>query len=203
MPGIRSNRDHRQDTGSDRHMTAIAKHPVDAPTSTAADERRGRSRRRAALIPRGTALGPPGIHRLGRADLLQRRLLRLPVVLRLGRGPADRCTRWDSTTTSRRSPIRSSGRRSATRSIYFVVVFTVQVVGGVLFAAALHSKVFLGNFYKVHHRHPGRRRAGDPGARAHPGVAVATERSTRSSKPSVWARSTQSWLGQSTTSLWW
>lgn len=33
--------------------------------------------------------------------------------------------------------------------IYFVVVFAVQVVGGVLFAAALHSKVFLANVYKV------------------------------------------------------
>lgn len=33
--------------------------------------------------------------------------------------------------------------------IYFVVVFAVQVVGGVMFAAALHSKVFLANLYKV------------------------------------------------------
>lgn len=33
--------------------------------------------------------------------------------------------------------------------IYFVVVFAVQVVGGVMFAAALHSKVFLANVYKV------------------------------------------------------
>lgn len=33
--------------------------------------------------------------------------------------------------------------------VYFVVVFAVQVLGGVLFAAALHSRVFLGNVYKV------------------------------------------------------
>lgn len=33
--------------------------------------------------------------------------------------------------------------------VYFVVVFAVQVLGGVLFAAALHSRVFLANVYKV------------------------------------------------------
>ncbi len=33
--------------------------------------------------------------------------------------------------------------------IYFVVVFVVQVIGGVLFAAALHSRVFLANVYKI------------------------------------------------------
>lgn len=33
--------------------------------------------------------------------------------------------------------------------IYFVVVFAVQVVGGVMFAAALHSRVLLANVYKV------------------------------------------------------
>ncbi len=33
--------------------------------------------------------------------------------------------------------------------IYFVAVFAVQVVGGVLFAAAMHSKIFLANVYKV------------------------------------------------------
>lgn len=33
--------------------------------------------------------------------------------------------------------------------IYFVVVFVVQVAGGVLFAAAMHSKIFLANVYKV------------------------------------------------------
>ena len=33
--------------------------------------------------------------------------------------------------------------------VYFVVVFAVQVLGGVLFAAALHSKVHLANLYKV------------------------------------------------------
>ncbi|HEY0260893.1 MAG TPA: sugar ABC transporter permease [Lacisediminihabitans sp.] len=33
--------------------------------------------------------------------------------------------------------------------IYFVVVFAVQVVGGVLFAAAMHSRIFFANFYKV------------------------------------------------------
>ena len=34
-------------------------------------------------------------------------------------------------------------------AIYFVVVFVVQVVGGVLFAAAMHSKVWMANVYKV------------------------------------------------------
>lgn len=33
--------------------------------------------------------------------------------------------------------------------VYFIVVFAVQVVGGVLFAAAMHSKVWLANVYKV------------------------------------------------------
>jgi raffinose/stachyose/melibiose transport system permease protein len=33
--------------------------------------------------------------------------------------------------------------------IYFVVVYAVQIVGGVLFAAAMHSKIFLANVYKV------------------------------------------------------
>jgi raffinose/stachyose/melibiose transport system permease protein len=33
--------------------------------------------------------------------------------------------------------------------IYFVAVFVVQVVGGLLFAAAMHSKIFLANVYKV------------------------------------------------------
>lgn len=32
---------------------------------------------------------------------------------------------------------------------YFLVVFVVQVVGAVLFAAAMHSKVYLSNLYKV------------------------------------------------------
>jgi raffinose/stachyose/melibiose transport system permease protein len=33
--------------------------------------------------------------------------------------------------------------------VYFVAVFVVQVVGGMLFAAAMHSKIFLANVYKV------------------------------------------------------
>jgi raffinose/stachyose/melibiose transport system permease protein len=33
--------------------------------------------------------------------------------------------------------------------VYFVVVFIVQVAGGTLFAAAMHSKVHLANIYKV------------------------------------------------------
>jgi raffinose/stachyose/melibiose transport system permease protein len=33
--------------------------------------------------------------------------------------------------------------------VYFIVIFAVQVVGGVLFAAAMHSKIFLANVYKV------------------------------------------------------
>ncbi|GAB3601062.1 carbohydrate ABC transporter permease [Microbacterium tumbae] len=33
--------------------------------------------------------------------------------------------------------------------VYFVVVFAVQVLGGVMFAAALHSRVYLANVYKV------------------------------------------------------
>jgi raffinose/stachyose/melibiose transport system permease protein len=33
--------------------------------------------------------------------------------------------------------------------IYFVVVFAVQVVGGTLFAALMHSRIFLANVYKV------------------------------------------------------
>ncbi|WKK70983.1 sugar ABC transporter permease [Rathayibacter oskolensis] len=33
--------------------------------------------------------------------------------------------------------------------IYFVVVFVVQVVGGVLFAAAMHSRILFANVYKV------------------------------------------------------
>ncbi|BDI23702.1 carbohydrate ABC transporter permease [Herbiconiux sp. L3-i23] len=33
--------------------------------------------------------------------------------------------------------------------VYFIVVFIVQVIGGMLFAAAMHSKLFLANVYKV------------------------------------------------------
>jgi len=33
--------------------------------------------------------------------------------------------------------------------IYFVAVFTAQVIGGVLFAAAMHSRIFLANIYKI------------------------------------------------------
>lgn len=33
--------------------------------------------------------------------------------------------------------------------VYFVAVFAVQVVGGVLFAAAMHSRILLANVYKV------------------------------------------------------
>lgn len=33
--------------------------------------------------------------------------------------------------------------------VYFVAVFIVQVGGGLLFAAAMHSKIFLANVYKV------------------------------------------------------
>ncbi|WP_298460748.1 carbohydrate ABC transporter permease [uncultured Cellulomonas sp.] len=34
-------------------------------------------------------------------------------------------------------------------AVFFVAVFAVQVVGGVLFAAAMHSKIYLANLYKV------------------------------------------------------
>jgi raffinose/stachyose/melibiose transport system permease protein len=34
-------------------------------------------------------------------------------------------------------------------AIFFVAVFTVQVVGGILFAAAMHSKIYLANLYKI------------------------------------------------------
>lgn len=34
-------------------------------------------------------------------------------------------------------------------AVYFVVVFAVQVLGGVLFAAAMHSRILLANVYKV------------------------------------------------------
>lgn len=34
-------------------------------------------------------------------------------------------------------------------AVYFVVVFGVQVLGGVFFAAALHSRVYLANIYKI------------------------------------------------------
>jgi raffinose/stachyose/melibiose transport system permease protein len=34
-------------------------------------------------------------------------------------------------------------------AIYFIAVFVVQVVGGVLFAAAMHSQVFLKTIYKI------------------------------------------------------
>lgn len=33
--------------------------------------------------------------------------------------------------------------------VYFVVVFAVQVVGGTLFAAAMHSRIYLANVYKI------------------------------------------------------
>lgn len=33
--------------------------------------------------------------------------------------------------------------------VYFAVVYVVQVVGGVLFAAAMHSKIYLANLYKI------------------------------------------------------
>lgn len=33
--------------------------------------------------------------------------------------------------------------------IYFVVVYAVQIVGGILFAAAMHSKIYFANIYKI------------------------------------------------------
>lgn len=84
--------------------------------------------------------------------------------------------------------------------IYFVVVFAVQVIGGVTFAAALHSRVFLGNVYKVIIVIP----------------VVVAPATLAPAHIQVWQRNgtvnsileavglgglTQSWIGQSTTSL--
>jgi raffinose/stachyose/melibiose transport system permease protein len=85
-------------------------------------------------------------------------------------------------------------------AIYFVIVFIVQVVGGVLFAAAMHSKIWLANVYKVIIVIPV---IVAPATMAPAHIQVwATHGTVNSLLKSVglgWLA--QSWLGQSTTSL--
>ena len=85
-------------------------------------------------------------------------------------------------------------------AIYFVVVFTVQVVGGVFFAAVMHSKIWLANVYKVIIVIPV---IVAPATMAPAHIQVwATHGTFNALLKSVglgWFA--QSWLGQSTTSL--
>lgn len=85
--------------------------------------------------------------------------------------------------------------------LYFTIVFAVQVVGGVLFAAVMHSKIWLGNLYKIIIVIP----------------VVVAPATLAPAHIEVWQTAgvfneilttlglggvTQSWLGQSTTSIW-
>ncbi len=85
--------------------------------------------------------------------------------------------------------------------LYFTIVFAVQVVGGVLFAAALHSKIWLSNVYKIIIVIP----------------VVVAPATLAPAHIEVWQTTgvvneilesvglgvlTQGWLGQSTTSIW-
>lgn len=84
--------------------------------------------------------------------------------------------------------------------IYFVVVFTVQVLGGVMFAAALHSKVYLANVYKVLIVIPVVV-APATFAPAHVQVWQSDGTINRILDAIGLGALTQSWIGQSTTSL--
>ena len=84
--------------------------------------------------------------------------------------------------------------------VYFVVIFTVQVVGGIAFAAALHSKVYLANIYKIIIVVPV---VVAPATMAPAHIEVWQTNGTfntilRAIGLGAW---TQGWIGQSTTSL--
>lgn len=84
--------------------------------------------------------------------------------------------------------------------IYFVAVFCIQVVGGMLFAAAMHSKIYLANVYKVIVVFPV---IVAPATLAPAHVQVwATDGTVNRILRAIGLDSlAQSWLGQSTTSL--
>lgn len=83
---------------------------------------------------------------------------------------------------------------------YFVVIFTVQVIGGIAFAAAMHSKVYLANIYKIIIIVPV---VVAPATMAPAHIEVWQTNGTfntilRAIGLDAW---TQGWIGQSTTSL--
>jgi ABC-type sugar transport system permease subunit len=84
--------------------------------------------------------------------------------------------------------------------IYFVVVFVVQVAGGMLFAAAMHSKVRLANVYKVLVVIPV---VVAPATLAPAQIQVWQSDGTINNVLGFFGLSSleQSWIGQSTTSL--
>jgi raffinose/stachyose/melibiose transport system permease protein len=84
--------------------------------------------------------------------------------------------------------------------VYFVVIFSVQVIAGIAFAAAMHSKVYLANIYKIIIIVPV---VVAPATMAPAHIEVWQTNGTfntilRAIGLGAW---TQGWIGQSTTSL--
>jgi ABC-type sugar transport system permease subunit len=181
-------------------MTAIAKHPVDAPTSTAAGERRGRSRRRAALTPAGLWWVLPAF--IVSVGLIYYSVVYSGYLSFFDWGGGRQIMHpvgFDNYVEAFTDPVFWTAIRNTV--VYFVVVFTVQVIGGLLFAAALHSKVFLGNFYKVLIVIP---IVVAPATLAPAHIQVWQSNGTVNAILEAVGLGSfaQSWLGQSTTSLW-
>lgn len=85
--------------------------------------------------------------------------------------------------------------------VYFVAVFAVQVVGGVLFAAAMHSKVYVKTLYKIVVIVP---IVVAPATMAQAHIQVwQTDGTVNAILSGIGLESlTQSWIGQSSTSFW-
>ncbi|MGC5170171.1 carbohydrate ABC transporter permease [Microbacterium sp. DT81.1] len=132
-------------------MTTVAERTQGSPSPAPRDgrgRRGGRARRSAPLIPPGLRWILPGF-------IISVGLIYYSVVYsgylsffdwRGGRAPM-MPVGIDNYVEAFTDPVFWTAIRNTV--IYFVVVFTVQVIGGVLFAAALHSKVLFGNLYKV------------------------------------------------------
>lgn len=129
-------------------MTSIASRTVDPARPGTTREKGGRPRRAVPLIPGGFRWIVPAL-------IVSVGLIYYSIVYsgylsffdwRGGRAPMTPVG-VDNYVDAFTDPVFWTAIRNTI--VYFVVVFVVQVVGGVLFAAALHSKVFLGNLYKV------------------------------------------------------
>jgi len=129
-------------------MTSLAPRTVDPARPYAQGEKGGRRRRVVPLIPGGFRWIIPAL-------VISVGLIYYSIVYsgyisffdwRGGRSPMNPIG-FDNYVEAFTDPVFWTAIRNTV--VYFVVVFAVQVIGGVFFAAALHSKVFLGSLYKV------------------------------------------------------
>ncbi|MBF0815946.1 sugar ABC transporter permease [Microbacterium paludicola] len=128
-------------------MTALAEHTATVPGPTT-PARRGGRHRAGSLVPGGMAWILPGL--IVSVGLIYYSIVYAGYLSFFDWGggrslmvPAG----FDNYVRAFTDPVFWIAIRNTV--IFFVVVYVVQVVGGVLFAAAMHSKVWLANVYKV------------------------------------------------------